>query len=100
MITGGTVLTGPTSSSLNFSIQNVGPNENVSGEWGYGNLDGTVALTNFISANTAQATPFGGMNLDGPANIDGPQAGLVADPLLIALGGLGAIQDEVIATLV
>ena len=98
-ITGGTVFTGPTSSSLNFSIQNVGPNEDVSGEWGFGNMDGTGLLTNFISGNSAQATPFGGLNLDGPVNIDGPQGGLVADPILVSLGGLGAIQDEVIATL-
>ena len=95
-ITGGTVFTGPKSRSLNFNIQNVGPNEDVSGEWGYGNMDGTGLLTNFISANTAQVTPFGGLNLDGPVNIDGPQGGLVADPLLIPLGGLAAIQDEVI----
>lgn len=98
-ITGGSVKTGLSSSSLNFDIQNVGPDEDVSGEWGYGNMDGTGALTNFISANEAQATPFGGLNLDGPVAIDGPQAGLVANPVIVALGGLGAIQDEVIATL-
>ena len=98
-ITGGTVFTGPKSRSLNFNIQNVGPNEDVSGEWGYGNMDGTGLLTNFISATTAHATRFGGLNLDGPVNIDGPQGGLVADPLLIPLGGLAAIQDEVIPIL-
>ncbi len=71
----------------------------MSGEWGYANMDGTGLLTNFITATNAQATPFGGLNLDGPVNIDGPQGGLVADPVLIALEGLGAIQKEVIATL-
>jgi len=99
MITGGSVVTGPTSSSINFSVSNVGPNSDVSGEFGYGNMDGTGALTNFVSSNAAQATPFGGANLDGPVNIDGPQGGLVANPILVPIGGLGAIQNEVIATL-
>lgn len=98
-ITGGSVIIGPTSASLNFSTGSYGPGFDVSGEWGYGNMDGTGALTNFVSANAAQGTPFGGPNLDGPDNIDGPQGGLVADPVLVALGGLGAVQDEVIATL-
>ena len=99
MITGGSVMTGPTSSSVNFSVLNVGPSTDVSGEYGYGNMDGSGALPNFVSANTAQATPLGGANLDGPASIDGPQGGLVANPILVSLGGLGAIQNEIIATL-
>ncbi len=98
-ITGGSVVIGPASSSQNFSTGSYGAGYNVSGEWGYGNEDGTGALPNFISANTAQATPFGGANLDGPASIDGPQGGLVANPILVALGGLGAIRNEIIATL-
>jgi len=98
-ITGGSVKTGPSSASLNFSVLNVGSNADVSGEFGYGNMDGTGALTNFVSSNAAAATPFGGANLDASVNIDGPQAGLVASPAVIPLGGLGAIQDEVIATL-
>lgn len=98
-ITSGSVFTGPTSSSINFSILNVGPNSDVGGEWGFGNNDGTGALMNFISSNTSQATPFGGANLDGPDSIDGPQGGLVANPLPLDLGGQGAIQNEIIATL-
>ena len=98
-ITGGSVVTGPSSFSVNFDVTSVGSNADVSGEFGYGNMDGTGALTNFVSSNAAQATPFGGANLDGPVNIDGPQGGLVASPPIIGLGGLGAIQDEVIATL-
>jgi hypothetical protein len=97
-ITGGTAFTGPTSSSINFSISDVGPNTSVGGEWGYGNSDGSGALTNFISGNTAGATGFGGANLDGPAGLDGPQAGLATNPALVALGGIAAIQDEIIAT--
>ncbi len=98
-MTGGTVWTGPNSMSINFDILDVGPDEDVSGEWGFGNVAGTGALTNFITANQALASPFGGQNLDGPENLNGPQGGLVGDPLLFDLGGLGAIQDEVIATL-
>jgi len=99
LITGGFVIIGPTSASLDFDSGSYGPGYDVSGEWGYGNMDGTGALTNFASANTAVATPFGGANLDGPVAIDGPQAGLVANPEAVPLGGLGAIQDEVLITL-
>jgi hypothetical protein len=101
MITGGTVLTGPSSASVNFDITNVGANADVSGEWTYGNMDGTGLLTNFISASISGpgTTVFGGANLDGPVDPDGPQGGLVADPILVPLGGLGAIQDEIVATL-
>ncbi len=98
-ITGGTIVTGPNSSSINFSITNVGPNTSVGGEWGYGNMNGSGALVNMISGNQSGVTPFGGPNLDGPVVLDGPQAGLVANPILVPLGGLGAIQDEIIATL-
>jgi hypothetical protein len=99
MITGGSVATGPTSFSVNFDITNVGSNADVSGEYGYGNMDGTGALTNFVSTNTALATPFGGANLDATVNIDGPQAGLISSAFSLPLGGLGAIQDEICATL-
>jgi hypothetical protein len=98
-ITGGSVFTGPTSMSIDFDIMNVGPNEDVSGEWGYGNMDTTGLLMNLISTVQANATMFPGANLDGPVEIDGPQGGLVADPVVVPLGGLGVIQDEVIATL-
>lgn len=99
-ITGGSVFTGANSSSINFSVLNVGPNADVSGEWGFGN-GGTTGFEfhpNFISAMTAGVTPFGGANLDGRTELDGPQGGLVANPMVVSLGGLGAIQDEVVAT--
>ena len=99
MITGGTVVIGPNSQSVNFSTGWYGPGTDLGGEWGYGNMDGTGAKTNFISGNTAQATPFGGLNLDGPSNMDGPQGGLVANPPVIVPSGLGAVSDELIATL-
>ncbi len=98
-IIAGTVFTGPGSLSVSFDITNVGSSADVSGEWGYGNGGGSGAMTNFFSTNTAQATPFSGANLDGPVNLSGPQGGLVSNPMIIPVGGLGAIQDEVIATL-
>ncbi len=97
-ITGGSMMTGPTSASVNFSITNVGASADVSGEFGYGNGGATGLLPNFVSGNTAGVTPFGGANLDGPVNLNGPQAGLVANPNVVSLGGLGAIQAEWLAT--
>lgn len=102
-ITGGQVLTGPSSHSLNFSLGDVGANIPVSGEWAYSNSNQTGLLQNFITANWGGplTTPFPGANMDGPVNIDGPQGGLVANPFIDppGLGGLGVIQDEIIATL-
>ena len=98
-ISGGSVKTGSLSESLSFSVIDVGANADVSGEFGFGNSGATGLFDNFISGNTANATPFGGANLDGPAGLNGPQAGLVANTLPIGLGGLGAIQNEWIATL-
>ena len=99
MIAGGSVKTGPSSASLNFSLIDVVADTDVSGEYGFGNGGATGLLDNFISGNTANTTPFGGTNLDGPVDLDGPQGGLVANPLPISLAGQGAIQDEWIATL-
>lgn len=98
-IIGGTVVTGSSSFSVNFSLTNVGANADVTGEYGYGNDDGTGAYANFVTAHNPQSTPFGGANLDGPVNLDGPQAGLISSAFSISLGGQGAIQDEIIATL-
>lgn len=99
-ITGGTVVIGPSSFSVNFDTGSYGPGTNVGGEWGYSNVDGTGMLWNFISSNNAQVSPIGGgANLDGPISIDGPQAGLVSAYAATQIGGLGAIQDEIIATL-
>jgi hypothetical protein len=98
-ITGGTVFSGPSSASVNFDITNVGANADVSGEWGYSNSNSTGLFQNFVTATQSQSIAFGGTNLDGPVNIDGPQGGMVADPELVLLGGLGAIQEEIIATL-
>lgn len=97
-ITGGSAITGPNSSSVNFSVMNVGPGEDIGGEWGFGNGGATGLLGNFITGNTSGASAFGGMNLDGPAGLNGPQAGLLASEF-VPLGGIGAIQDEIIVTI-
>lgn len=96
-IISGTVIVGPSSTAY-FDTGTYGPGTDISGEWGFGNMNGTGALVNFVSGNAAQGTPFGGPNLDGPSNVDGPQGGLVSANG-IPLGGLGAIEDEVIITI-
>lgn len=99
-IVSGSVVTGSASQSLNFSVANVGANADVSGEWGFGNGGTTNFHPNYFAPMAAGTTPFGGSNLDGPDNLDGPQGGLAPKPQpVVALGGLGAIQDEVVATL-
>lgn len=100
VINGGTVVIGPGGQSLNFNqiTTQLTAGDDVSGEWGYGNMDGTGLLTNFVSANRGGATAFGGTNLDGPDSIDGPQAGISTDPPRLALDGLGAIADSAIIT--
>lgn len=97
-IIGGSVTLGPDGGSWNMDTP-VGPGANLSGEWGYGNMDGTGLLTNLVSATTAQATAFGGPNLDGPVDIDGPQGGIVTAPPLLPMGGLGAVSGKVIISL-
>ena len=37
--------------------------------------------------------------MDGPANLDGPQGGMASTPVQVPIGGLGAIQDEIVVTL-
>ena len=92
------VVIGPGGRSINFDNvpSQLGAGDNVSGEWGFGNQDGTGMLTNFIAANRSQATAFTGDNLDGPSNIDGPQGGICTDPALIDLSGTGAIVGSVV----
>ena len=97
-ITGGSAVIGPTSNSVNFDTGAYGPGTDIGGEWGYGGgISG--ALPNAISGNQAGITPFGGANLDGPVELSGPQAGLISSAFSLPIGGLGAIMDELIATL-
>ena len=97
-ITGGGALIGPTSASDNFSTGAYGAGTDIGGEWGYGNGGMSGNIQNFISGNQSGTTAFGGANLDGPLVLDGPQGGLVSNSFSLALGGLGAIRDELVAT--
>jgi len=102
-IIGGTVVIGPDigDHSLNFDIGPLGNGADVSSEWGYGNSGSTGMLANMVSTNVSHMVPFSnGLNLDGPASLDGPQGGLIADPVVVYLGeGLGAIQNSIVITL-
>ena len=100
-ITTGAAHIGPGGRSIGFDkvVTQLGPGDDVSGEWGYGNGGGTGLLLNFVSANTAGANRFSQTNLDGPASLDGPECGIVTDPPQASLGGLGVIADSVDFTL-
>jgi hypothetical protein len=113
-ISGGSAAIGPGSASLNFD--NVGSQlsagADVSVEWGFANgvtftaslfptspPFSTQTMANYFSTIAAQTTEFQVVdgthpNLDGPDGLGGPQAGLVANPVLYPLGGLGAIQNS------
>lgn len=96
----GTVQTDGSSTSVGFAV-NVGSNADVSGEWG-ATLGGEKPIGDgnnwdFVSVNTAQVTQFAGANLDGPADLDGPQGGLLDDSA--SRGGLGVIDNGVIIRL-
>ena len=97
----GTVVIGPDGFSINFDHidPQLGAGDDVSGEWGYGNIGGTGMLTNIVSTNAAKATRFSGDNLDGNHSLDGPQGGICTYPPQMDLGGLGAVTDSVIITL-
>lgn len=83
------------SNSVNFSTGYYGPGSNVSPEWGYGNGGTTGLMSHFVTAMQAGSTKFAPGNLDGPVVLDGPQGGLVADPFVGNLGGLGAIRNSI-----
>jgi len=100
---GSSAAIGANSQSVNFSTGWYGPGADVSGEWGYGNnsgvLPGFAGMANHVSATESGTTRFDGANLTGPPNLDGPQGGLISPANASGLGGLGAVQDEVIFTL-
>jgi hypothetical protein len=98
-ITGGSAVIGPSSASVNFSTGAYGAGTDIGGEWGFGNSGISGLLANAISGNQSGMTAFGGANLDGPAVLDGPQGGLISSAFSLDLGGLGAIENEIVATL-
>lgn len=97
-IIAGAVVIGPDSESINFDqiIMQLGPGADVSGEWGYSNIGIFGLHQNFVTATRAHSTAFGGVNLDGPPNLSGPQGGLATDPSIVPPGGLGFVSDTVV----
>ena len=98
-IVGGTIRTGDASMSLNFDRIDVGPGEDVSGEFGYGNHGSYHMLPNLISTTSNGTTRFDGLNLNGSNGLGGPVPGLVAQVPVVSLRHVAAIQDEIVATL-
>lgn len=98
-IVGGSAYLGPNARTIGFDELDVQLTEggNVSAEWGYSNVGYKINLgRNVITAMQSQSTRFtAGGNLDGPNGLNGPQGGLVANPMLTSLGGLGAIEGPV-----
>jgi|CXWL01.1.fsa_nt_gi hypothetical protein len=92
------------SGSVGFSITTLGAGSDASGEFGVtvgkrpigcagaGCVAG-VADWDFVSVNEAQVIRMASANLDGPANLNGPQGGLLDDSG--ARGGLGVIDNAV-----
>jgi hypothetical protein len=114
-ILGGSGEIGAGSSSVNFVPGfpgQGGAGADISVEWGFANdvtftaslfptspPFSTQTMANYLSTIAAQTTPFhvvdgADPNLDGPDGLNGPQAGLVANPALYPLGGAGAIQNS------
>ena len=56
-------------------------------------------ITHLVLARVALADGLFRAEIDSPAGANGPQAGLVANPTLVALGGTGTIQDEIIVVI-
>lgn len=98
-ILAGKVVVGADSMTIDFDAGVFGPGEDVGGEWGFANYDFFGLLPNLITSSRLLAIPFSLENLDGPLPLDGAQGGLVANPVLLPLDGVGAIQDEIVATL-
>ncbi|MBI4241073.1 MAG: hypothetical protein HY613_05095 [Candidatus Rokubacteria bacterium] len=113
-IAGGTAEIGSDSTSVNFNPAGpappvtLGPGNDTSFEWAAGKdwlepvvrFGHTVNLVDFVTAAAGPgATQFPGPNVDGPATIDGPQAGLVAcsDCSPVDLGEeVGAVRNSVL----
>lgn len=91
------VTIGAGSASVGFDQGDLGAGTDISGEWGAtvggeAPIDG-IGSYDFVTAMRAQSTPFGGVNRDGPVNLDGPQGGLLDDSA--ASGGLGVVDSSV-----
>lgn len=100
-ILGGSAEVGAGGVSINFNnvITQLVAGDDLSGEWGYSDMDYLGLLPNFVSGNTSQNTSFGGANLDGPVDLNGPQAGIATATPQVAMAGLGAIADSIVIKL-
>ena len=102
LINGGNVKIGDNSYSMNFGniTSQLSEGDDVSGEWGYSNINpaSTGMLPILVTSTGGNQYVFGGTNLDGPANLNGPQAGLASDPILLVTDK-GYILDTVVITL-
>lgn len=92
-------LRGSDSTSVGFSLGDVGAGTDVSGEWG-ATLGGEKPINSagsfdFVSTNQAQTTALGTVNRDAqaPPALDGPQGGMLDDSA--ARGGLGVVDNAV-----
>jgi hypothetical protein len=94
----GSVIIGPGGQTCNFNPE-LGAGADISGEWGYGNMDGSGLLPNFVTTLSSHSTRFPGENLIGPPGLDGPQGGICADPPLVDIGGLSCIYPSITITL-
>lgn len=99
-IVGGSARTGPASRSVNFDLVSVGSLADVSGEYGFANDGGGALMPNLVSTLSLRATPFGGPNLDGPVELDGPAAGLLPLGLVaVPVGSEGVLQGTLVVEL-
>jgi hypothetical protein len=103
-LTNGNVAIGANSQSINFDSGTYGEGFDVSAEFGFSN-NGDSSIGNHLQ-NLVAATefggnflPFNGENLNGPLEIISAGAGLLSDAEPIPIGGLAAIQSEVVVSL-
>jgi len=101
-ISSGTALA--TGSTVVGNINPVPGGNDVSGEWGYqngsaGHFNGAgLAVDTQVSTMVADTSaPFSGTGIDNPANLSGPDYGLLA--VGGSPGGLAAVQDSITITL-
>lgn len=103
-LTTGGVAIGANSQSVNFDSGTYGEGFDVSAEFGFSNNgDSSMGshLQNLVAATEfgGNFLPFNGENLNGPLEITSAGAGLLSSAEPIPIGGLTAIQSEVIVSL-
>ncbi|MBI2875750.1 MAG: PEP-CTERM sorting domain-containing protein [Candidatus Tectomicrobia bacterium] len=91
------------STAINFTKPG---DSDVSEEWGYGPAgkgdccpNEYLYAVNWLSAMTSGVTKFQEGSLGNPPDLDGPDFGLKSSTLSLSVGGVEAIQSQVILTL-